>query len=93
MEAEDQPFSTNPSTSSVSTAAVDPVYPAPADEPSIEDRLTKLETLAALHFGTEHFALPVPVFDPNAEAEAARQRFMRDMQEIEAKAKTAPKPN
>jgi hypothetical protein len=71
----------------------DPVYPAPADEPSIEDRVTKLEKLLALHFGTEHFAPPVPVFDPNAEAEAARARFMRDMQEIEAKAKTVPKVN
>lgn len=65
----------------------DPVYPAPDDGPSIEDRVTKLEALALQYFGADHFETPAPVFNPQAAADDARARFMKEMQEIEAKAR------
>jgi hypothetical protein len=86
----------------LSQSQVDPVNPVPQDFPAMHehdipedfpspkellDRLVKLETLAKLHFGDHHFETPAPVFNPQAAADDARARFMREMQEIEAKAK------
>ena len=70
-------------------------YPIPpagktTEEMSLEERLVRLENLAAKFFGTEHFAPPAPVFNPDAERDAARRNFQAEMERIEAAAK---KPN
>lgn len=52
-------------------------------------RLERLENLATLYFGAHHFEKPAPVFNPDAERDAARTRFQREMEAIEAKTRAA----
>lgn len=54
---------------------------------SPEDRFLRMERLMMQYFGTHHFAPPALAFNENAERDAARARFQRDMEEIEAKAR------
>jgi hypothetical protein len=52
-------------------------------------RIERLETLATQYFGSHHFEQPAPVFNPDAERDAARARFQKEMEDIEKKARGA----
>lgn len=65
-----------------------PAVKEPSEELTVDDRIERLEKLAALYFGAHHFEKPAPEFDPDAARNDARARFQRDMEEIEAKAKS-----
>lgn len=49
-------------------------------------RIERLEALARQYFGTHHFDPPVAVVDPEAARKAARERYTREMEEIDAAA-------
>lgn len=61
-------------------------------EMSPHDRLTRLENLFTQYFGTHHFEPPPKPYDPEAAREAARRRYIADMEAIDASA-PAPRRN
>lgn len=57
---------------------------------SWQERFLRLERVAIQHFGRDFFTVPAAVYNPELEKEAARARYVRDMEAIDAAARNAP---